>query len=142
MHDRARKPSGAHTHSEMGDGNGWLVILAIFLLAASAGPVAHAVSDLIEVLAIIMAVVLVVLGLAAVLTYRVRHRDTRMLTQRSMRVLPAPEPRAMGRTQELHLHFRGVTAEGAAAIIDQQNKVCDQEIRSGHFDDGETKPWP
>jgi hypothetical protein len=38
MHDRARKPSGAHTHSEMGDGNGWLVILAIFLLAAIAGP--------------------------------------------------------------------------------------------------------
>jgi hypothetical protein len=28
-----------------------------------------------------------------------------------------------------------------AAIIAQQNKVCDQEIRTVHFDDGEPKPW-
>ena len=70
------RPSGAHTHPEMGSsgGNGWLVILGAIVLAAIAGPAAHAISDLIKVLAITLAVVLAAAGTAAVLIYRVECR--------------------------------------------------------------------
>ena len=75
------KPSGAHTHPEMGGrggGNGCLVILGVLALAAIAGPVAHAIRDLIIVLATTVAVVLVVAGTAAVLAYRVDRKSTRL----------------------------------------------------------------
>jgi hypothetical protein len=109
------KPSGAHTHSEMGgggSGSGWLVTLSAIALAAIAGPVAHAIRDLI-----------MVIGTAAVLTYRVRRRDARALTQRGTRALPTHERLALGRSQEVHLHFHGVSAEDVAAIIARQNKA-------------------
>jgi hypothetical protein len=120
------KPSGAHTHPEMGgggSGNGWLVILGAIALAAIARPVAHAIRDLIMVLGITVAVVLAVAGTAAVLTYRVRRRDTRALTRRGIRALPTPEERALGRAQEVHLHFHGVSAEDVAAIIARHDKA-------------------
>src|SRR6516165_3462163 len=75
-----------------GGGNGWLVILGAIALAALAGPVAHAIRDLIMVLAI-TAVVLAAAGTAAVLTYRARRRGARALTQRGIRRC---RPRAAG----------------------------------------------
>jgi hypothetical protein len=118
------KPSGAHTHPEMGGGGGnwWPVILGAIALAAIAGPVAHAVRALITVLAITVAVVLTVAGTAAVLTYRMRCRGARALTQRSMQALPAPEQLVLGRAQEVHLHFHGVSAEDMVAIIARQGE--------------------
>jgi hypothetical protein len=120
------KPSGAHTHPQMGgggSGNGWLVILGAIAVAAIAGPAAHAIRDLITVVAITGAVVLAAAGAAAVLTYRVRRRDARALTQRGIRALPVPEQRALGRAQEVHLHFHGISAEDVAAIIARQDKA-------------------
>ena len=120
------KPSGAHTHPEMGGGgrgNGWLVILGAITLAAIADQAAHAIRDLIMMVAITVAVVLAAMGTAAVLTYRVRSRDTRALTQRGIRVARAPEQQALGRAQEVHLHFHGVNAEDVAAIIARQDKA-------------------
>jgi len=120
------KPSGAHTHPEMGgggSGNGWLVILGATAMAAIAGPAAYAIRDLIMMLAITVAVVLAAAGTAAVLTYRARRRDARALTQRGARALLAPGQRALGRAQEVHLHFHGVSAEDVAAIIARQDKA-------------------
>src|SRR6266566_4722758 len=123
------KPSGAHTHPELhgsGGGNGWLIIFGAIVLAGIAGPAAHAISDLIEVLAITVAVVLAVAGLAAILTCWVRHRHARPLTQRAARALQAPEPPSLGRAQEVHLHFHAVSAEDVAAIIARQDRAFGQ----------------
>jgi hypothetical protein len=120
------KPSGAHTHPEMGgggSGNLWLVFLGAIALTAIAGPAAHAIRDLIMVVAITLAVVLAVAGTAAVLTCRVRRRDTRALTQRGIRALPTLDQRTLGRAQEVHLHFHGVSAEDVAAIIARQDEA-------------------
>jgi hypothetical protein len=119
------KPSGAHTHPEMGrsSGNGWLGILGAIALAAIAGPAAHALSDLIRVLAIALAMVVAAAGLAAALAYRIRHSHTRAMTRPGRRVLPAPEPRALGRAREVHLHFHGISAHDVAAIITRQDQA-------------------
>jgi hypothetical protein len=120
------KPSGAHTHPETGgsgSGNRWLVIAGAISLAAVAGPVAHAIRDLITALAITVAVTLGAAGTAATLTHRARPRGAPVLTQRGTRPLPAPEQRALGRAHEIHLHFHGVTAEDAAAIIARPDKA-------------------
>jgi hypothetical protein len=120
------KPSGAHTHPEMGgggSGSGWLVILGAIAVAAIAGPVAQAIRDLIMVVAITAAVVLAAASTAAVLTYRIRRRDARALAQRGIRALPTSERRVLGRAQEVHLHFHGVSAEDVAAIIVRQDKA-------------------
>jgi hypothetical protein len=106
-----------------GSGNGWLVILGAMTLAAIAGPAAHAIRDLIMMVAITVAVVLAAAGTAAVLTYRVRSRDTRALTQPGIRAAPAPEQQALGRAQEVHLHFHRVNAEDVAAIIARQDEA-------------------
>jgi hypothetical protein len=120
------KPSGAHTHPEIGgggSGNGWLVFFGAMALAAIVGPAAHAIRDLIIVVVITVAVVLAAAGTAAVLTYRVRRRDTRAVTQQGIRALPTPDQRALGRAQEVHLHFHGVSAEDLAAIIIRQDEA-------------------
>jgi hypothetical protein len=119
------KPSGAHTHPEMGgggSGSGWLLTLSAIALAAIAGPIAHVIRDLIMVLGITVAVVLAA-STAAVLTYRVRRRDARALAQRGIRALPTSERRVLGRAQEVHLHFHGVSAEDVAAIIIRRDKA-------------------
>jgi hypothetical protein len=120
------KPSGAHTHPELhgNGGNGWLIVLGALVLAAVAGPAVHAITDLIKALALALAVVLAIGGMAAVLLYRVRHRSTRRLTQRAVTVPQAPEPRALGRAQEVHLHFHAVSAEDVAAIIARYDGAC------------------
>jgi hypothetical protein len=123
------KPSGAHTHPELrgsGGGSGWLVVIGVIVLAAAAGPAAHAISDLIEALAIIVAVLLVIAGVGAVLTCRARHRHTRPQTQRDVRGLSDPKLPALGGAQEVHLHFHSVTAEDVAAIIARQAGVGSQ----------------
>jgi hypothetical protein len=106
-----------------GSGSEWLVILGVIAVAAIAGPVAQAIRDLIMVLAITVAVVLAAASTAAVLTYRVRRRDARVLAQRGIRALPPSERRVLGRAQEVHLHFHGVSAEDVAAIIVRQDKA-------------------
>jgi hypothetical protein len=119
------KPSGAHTHPEMGGGggSGWLVIFGAIALATIAGPVAHAIRDLIMVLAITVAAVVALAGTAAVLTYRVRRGGTRTLTQRGMRALPTPGQRPLERAREVHLYFHGVSAEDVAAIVARQDEA-------------------
>jgi hypothetical protein len=91
------KPSGAHTHPELrgsGGGNGWLILVGAIILAAVAGPIARAISDLIEALAITVAVLLAIAGLAIVLASWIRHKHARLLTQRGVRTLQAPAPPA------------------------------------------------
>jgi hypothetical protein len=120
------KPSGAHTHPEMGgsgSGNRWLVIAGAIALAAIGGPVAHAIRDLIMALAITVAVALAAAGTAAILTVRARSRGAPVLTQQGTRALPAPGQRALGRAHEIHLHFHGVSAEDVAAIIARPDKA-------------------
>jgi hypothetical protein len=53
----------------------------------------------------------------------VRHRNARALTQWGARALPTPERSVLGRAQEVHLHFHGVSAEDVAAIIARQDKA-------------------
>jgi hypothetical protein len=123
------KPSGAHTHPELrgsGGGNGWLILVGAIILAAVAGPIARAISDLIEALAITVAVLLAIAGLAIVLASWIRHKHARLLTQRGVRTLQAPAPPALGGTQEVHLHFHSVSAEDVAAILTRQAEVCGQ----------------
>jgi hypothetical protein len=135
------KPSGAHTHPELrgsGGGHRWLVVLGGIVLAAIARPAVHALSDLIEVLAITLAVILAIAGLAAFLAYRARHRYPRPLTQQAVRALQAPEPRALGRAQEVHLHFHAVSAEDVAAIIARLDRGSGQPA-SIHQALGETR---
>jgi hypothetical protein len=120
------RPSGAHTHPEMGgggSGNVRLVILGAIALAVIAGPVAPAIRDLIMVVAITVAVVLAAASTAAVLTHRVRRKDARAVTQRDIRALPTPEQPTLRRAQEVHLHFHGVSADDVAAIITRQDKA-------------------
>jgi hypothetical protein len=125
------KPSGAHTHTEMGGGgNGWLVIVAVMLLAAVAGPVVHGVTDLIKALAITVAVLaaLALTGLAAVAAYRAR-KGRSALPQGRVRALPVAHPReleharALEHAQEVHLHFHGVSAEDVAAILARREEA-------------------
>jgi hypothetical protein len=106
-----------------GSRNGWLIILGVIVLATLAGPVIHVIRDLIMVVGVTVAVVLTAAGTAAVLTYRARRRDARALSQRGVPALPAPEQRALGRAQVVHLHFHGVSAEDVAAIIARQDKA-------------------
>jgi hypothetical protein len=106
-----------------GSGNGWLVILGAIALATIVGPVAQAIRDLIMVLGITVAVVLAAASTAAVLTYRVRRRDARAVTLRGIRALSTPEQPVLGRAQEVHLHFHGVSADDVAAIITRQDKA-------------------
>src|SRR6266496_3403310 len=102
------KPSGAHTHPELrgsGGGNGWLIVLGAVVLAAIAGPAAHAISHLIQVLAITLAAVLAIASLAAILTCWVRHKNTRPLTQRAVSASPGgtpPLPRGECRGRSRH----------------------------------------
>jgi hypothetical protein len=121
------KPSGAHTHPELrgsGGGNGWLILVGAIVLAVVAGPVARAFSDLIEALAIIVAVLLAIAGLAAVLACRARHKHARPPTHRG--ALQAPAPPVLGAAQEVHLHFHSVSAEDVAAILTRQTEVRGQ----------------
>jgi hypothetical protein len=122
------KPSGAHTHPELrgSGGNGWLILVGAMVLAVVAGPVARAISDLIETLAIIVAVLLAIAGLAIVLACWIRHRHARPLTQRGIRALQAPAPPTLGGAQEVHLHFHSVSADDVAAILTRQAEVRGQ----------------
>jgi hypothetical protein len=123
------KPSGAHTHPELrgsGGGNGWLILVGAIILAAVTGPVARAIRDLIEALAIIVAVLLAVAGLAIVLACWIRHRHAMPLAQRGVRAPQAPAPPALGGAQEVHLHFHSVSAEDVAAILTRRAEVRGQ----------------
>jgi hypothetical protein len=140
-------PDGAHSHGNGGSGLGGLllVILGLALVASIAGPVAAAVAELVRVVLIALAVIagVGVLGLAGFVVYRLRERaaDRAMWDdpppavlqahaeplpaspQPSLPALPAAAVPATGRPAKLHLHFHGLTADEAAAIIRQARPV-------------------
>jgi hypothetical protein len=105
---------------------------AAVLAAAIAGPVAAAVAAVAEALVITIAVLsaLVLLGGAALVTYRLRHSGPQNAARvtalprdvtRAARPLPGPRPAAIEAPREVHLHFHGVTAEDVAEIIAGQD---------------------
>lgn len=140
-------PDGAHTHGSGGSGLGGLllVILGLALVASIAGPVAAAVAELVRVVLIALAVIAGagVLGLAGVVAYRLRERATDRAIwdgpppavlqahaeplpappQPSPPALPAAALPATERPAGLHLHFHGLTADEAAAIVRQSRLV-------------------
>jgi hypothetical protein len=132
-------PDGAHTHGGgSGIGTAVAVVLAVAVVASIAGPVVHAAAELVRAVVIAAAVILG-LGLAAgaaLVAWRLRRgrqnaplvvHQARPVTrrpaeslpvpQRSAAPLPASNPAATGQAAELHLHFHGLTAEEAAAIV-------------------------
>ncbi len=128
-------PDGAHTHGGgSGIGTAVAVVLAAVIVASVAGPVVRAVTDLIEVVAIVLAVIigLSLVGGAAVVAWRVYQwranapRVVDVITPslpRPAESLPAPrapELPAPERLPEVHLHLHGVSAEDVAAIISPQ----------------------
>ena len=90
------KPSGAHTHPEMGGGGSTaalLVVLAVVVVAI-AEPVAHAASDVLHVVGVVLEVMAVVIcsvvALAAMaglvyLVARLRHHHLRQMAASPVR---------------------------------------------------------
>ena len=114
------KPSGAHTHP---GGGGLALAVAVIAVAAVAVPVIHALTNLIEVLAVIIAA-LAALGTAAlVCLLRLRRQPPRTLPPQLYgspsvhAVQGRPGPRALPARPEVHLHFHGVGAEDVAEIL-------------------------
>ena len=108
------------------------------MAASVAGPVVHAVTDLIDAVLIAVAVVV---GLArtagaTLVAWRLRHwvphgaplvpRPRRVhhreavTSRRGPAALPAADRPAIERPSEIHLHLHGVSAEDVAAIIARQ----------------------
>jgi hypothetical protein len=121
---------GAHTHGHGGGGGtAVLVVLALVLAAAIARPVIHAVTELLDVLVTVVAVLagLAAAGLVALAVVRVRRwrlesaRVVHSVTPAPLRPsLPLSEPRpAIERPQEFHLHLHGVSAEDIAQALAQ-----------------------
>jgi hypothetical protein len=95
-----------------------------------AGPVLGAVAEIVYVLLIAAAVIgaLAAVALVAFIAYRLRHGRLRRSVTGAARALPPvqaaqalppPQPRAIERGGELHLHLHGVTPEEVAAIIER-----------------------
>jgi hypothetical protein len=105
-----------------------IVIVGILALSAASRPVVHAVTGVLEVLAIVLAVILglAVTAAAAVLGVRVHRWRAARTVQRSAAALPLPSIRVLPPTprkaieapREVHPH--GVSAEAVAAIIGRQ----------------------
>lgn len=115
-----------------GLGDAVAAIVVVLVIAAVAGPVlgavAGAVAELVRVLLIAAAVILglAAAGLVAFIAWRLHHgrpnRVTSMsfpapLPQQPGESLTAPRQPAIERPAEVHLHFHGVSAEEAAAVI-------------------------
>jgi hypothetical protein len=107
------------------------IALGAVAVAAVAAPLIEAVTNLLEVLAVIVGA-LVVLGSAG-LVLLLRHQGRRRQAISATVVLPAravpPQvaeapaaPRAIEPKRELHLHFHGVDAEDVAAIVADVNR--------------------
>ena len=133
-------PDGAHTHGSGGSGLGPVVavVLAAAVVASVAGPVINAVTELLRLVLIVLAVVAGVgaLGLVGLVAWRLRQgrangttpvsfqppilqRPAQALPARQQAALPARDVPAIERPAELHLHFHGLRAEEAAAIVRQ-----------------------
>ena len=124
------KPSGAHTHPGSGSGIGAAVavVLAAAVVASIAGPAVAAVTALLR-LVLIAAGVILGLALAAVgalVAWRLRQGRAHTglgvppptpAVLRPAESLSAPQPPALERPAELHLHLYGVSAEEVAAIL-------------------------
>jgi hypothetical protein len=122
-------PDGAHTHGNGGSGGtAVLVVLAAAFAVAVAQPVLAAVAELVHALLIAAGVILglAAVGLAAIVTWRLRQSHTNRITSvsfparlppRPAQALSEPPRPAISRPAEVHLHFHGVTAEDIAAAI-------------------------
>jgi hypothetical protein len=129
-------------HRPSGGGSGAIAaaaaLLALVVVASIAGPVVHAAVELVRVV-LITAGVLLGLGLAGGLAIVAwRRRQDRQAAPRVVGVvtpglpkpagaLPAPRRPRIGAPGEVHLHFHGMTAEEAAAIVRQAHPVYGTE---------------
>jgi hypothetical protein len=121
------KPSGAHTHPGSGSGIGTaaLVVLAAVIVAAIAGPVVRAVTDLIEALVLVVAVVIRLRrGAFPALRLRTLPAARPVPTARTVRVIPADgdrapltAPAAPEVHTHIHVHLGGQSAEADAAAV-------------------------
>lgn len=128
------KPSGAHTHPEMGGGgNGWIIILILILVAAVAEPVAHAADDVIHVAVEVLKITLIVFavavgmaiaGLLAVSAVRIR-RFLAVRARSRTSVLPQgspSRPAVQGTVRELtrpppDLERDGLTSDEVPGVV-------------------------
>jgi len=134
-------PDGAHSHGGgfMGPGLGAAVVLILgaYLvetiakpMARAAAPVGSAVGHFIDMLTVVVGGILVLAaaGVAALIVYKVKHRNDppRPLTVNRVQAAPAPPRRqAVGQPRqaalppaELHVHFHGdVPAREQARIV-------------------------
>jgi hypothetical protein len=123
-------PDGAHTHGSGGGIGAAVVAVVAIALAVKVLPVVvGAVAELVHLVLIVAAVLAGIAAAAgaAYVAFRLRHRATEParlvhrahpVTQRRSQALPEPRP-AIERSQEVHLHLHGVSAEDVAAIIEQ-----------------------
>lgn len=122
-----------------GAGTAAIFVAAVLVLAAVMGPIVRAVTDLVEVAAIITAAVLglVLAGGGAFVVWRLRHSRANAplmvsrvspVTYRASTALPVPQvsaaalPPAQGAT--VHLHFHGMSAGDIAAIVAQHGQAA------------------
>jgi len=119
----------------------------LFLIAAPGcgrcllGPAVATAAELLHVLIIVLVVLAVVAGggLVAPGTWRLRQTrpDTPRVVHRATPVLPrspplsAPQPPAIERTHEVHLHLHGISAQDIAAIFDQRKGVNLTSLQPG-----------
>ena len=120
------QPDGAHTHGDGGGGGAGaavVLVLAAVVAAAVAKPVIHAALAVLHVL-LIAAIAVVSLGCAAgvgLLAWRLRRPRVTvrpMLAPRPVRNVQAlPEPQALDRPSDVHLHLHGVGPEAIAQML-------------------------
>jgi hypothetical protein len=142
-------PDGAHTHGSGGSGIGTavLVVLGAALAMNLAGPVAAAAGELLHIVMVAAGVILGlgVAVLAAVITWRLRHRRPRTpqdaLAANYRGVVPPPGAGASGAVTAaqrpaleqpvVHLHLHGVSAEDIAAILARRDRPRPDVNRPG-----------
>jgi hypothetical protein len=129
-------------HRPSGGGSGAIaaaaVLLVLVVVASIAGPVVHAAAELIRVV-LIIAGALLGLGLASgIALVAWRRRQGRPAAPRVVGVvtpglpkppgtLPAPRRPRIGASGEVHLHFHGLTAAEAVAIVRQAHPMYGTE---------------
>jgi hypothetical protein len=126
------RPSGAHSHPD--GGGGLVAIIAVVIIGAIlAGPALDAVTELVHLVLIAVAV-LAGLGVAGGVTALVlmRHRRAARAPYwatagpRAARPVPARTvPRQLPAAPQIHVHLHSpVTAEDVAAIISRQQPAA------------------
>jgi hypothetical protein len=109
------------------------VVLAAIVVAAVAGPIVHAVAELLRLVAIVLAAALglVLVGLMGFLCYRWRRRRAstalpvpaaRPVPWQAAQAVSEPRRQAIEAPGEVHIHIHGVTAEDVSAILGEVNR--------------------